>query len=142
MVGNEIQTMSLKNIKNEITKLNNQLLTYLNLKQISFETVTGTTSRMRDILVSKTDFVFDKFTHYLIKDEKYDDKIYSLQQSIAEYEKLLFREMERYRKYDDLSLIIYLRDEENWSWKKIDRILNYSDDVSRVKYSRYKNEKK
>jgi hypothetical protein len=142
MVGNEIQTMSLKDIKNEITKLNNQLLTYLNLKQISFETVTGTTSRMRDILVSKTDFVFDKFTHYLIKDEKYDNKIYSLQQSIAEYEKLLFREMERYRKYDDLSLIIYLRDEENWSWKKIDRILNYSDDVSRVKYSRYKNEKK
>lgn len=142
MVGNEIPTMSLKDIKNEITKLNNQLLTYLNLKQISFETVTGTTSRMKDILVSKTDFVFDKFTHYLIKDEKYDNKIYSLQQSIAEYEKLLFREMERYRKYDDLSLIIYLRDEENWSWKKIDRILNYSDDVSRVKYSRYKNEKK
>lgn len=142
MVGNEIPTMSLKDIKNEITKLNNQLLTYLNLKQISFETVTGTNSRMRDILVSKTDFVFDKFTHYLIKDEKYDNKIYSLQQSIAEYEKLLFREMERYRKYDDLSLIIYLRDEENWSWKKIDRILNYSDDVSRVKYSRYKNEKK
>jgi hypothetical protein len=142
MVGNEIQTMSLKDIKNEITKLNNQLLTYLNLKQISFETVTGTTSRMKDILVSKTDFVFDKFTHYLIKDEKYDNKIYSLQQSIAEYEKLLFREMERYRKYDDLSLIIYLRDEEKWSWKKIDRILNYSDDVSRVKYSRYKNEKK
>lgn len=142
MVGNEIQTMSLKDIKNEITKLNNQLLTYLNLKQISFETATGTTSRMRDILVSKTDFVFDKFTHYLIKDEKYDNKIYSLQQSIAEYEKLLFREMERYRKYDDLSLIIYLREEESWSWRKIDKVLNYSDDVSRVKYSRYKNTKK
>lgn len=137
MVDNET-CLSLKQIKNEINKLNNQLGTYLRLKELEFEKATGTTSRMKEVLVSRTDFVFDKFTHYIIKNENYDDKISSIQQSILAYEELLFKEIERLKKYDDLPLIVFLKEEEEWTWRKIDKALSYAEDTSRTKYKRYK----
>jgi hypothetical protein len=141
MIENEC-CLSLKQIKNELIKLNNQLGNYLKLKEINFEKATGTTYKFKEIITSKTDFIFDKFTHYLIKNEDYDNKIDSLQQSILSYEQLLFKEVDRMKKYDDLPLIVYLREEEDWSWKKIDKTLNYAEDYSKVKYSRYKNNQK
>jgi hypothetical protein len=139
MVDNET-CLSLKQIKNEILKLNNQLENYLNLKKINFDKATGSTYRFKDV-ITQTSFVFDKYTQYLIKDEDYDSKIISLQQSILSYEDLLIKEMKRVRQYDDILLIIYLREDLGWSWKKIDSTLHYSEGYSRVRYCNYKNQK-
>lgn len=136
-----IEELTIKDIKNELVKLNNKLENRLQLKKINFEKATGTNSALKDILTSKTNFVFDKLTHYVIKDDQYDEEIYYIQKEIASYEILFYKEIERLQKYDDLSLIIYLREEENWKWFKIDKLLNYSQDYSRLKYNRYINEK-
>ena len=76
----------------------------------------------------------------MIKDEECDDKIYALKDSILAYEKYLNNELNRMREYDDVSLIVYLKEEEQWSWREIDKFLNLGDDYSRTKYRRYKKE--
>jgi hypothetical protein len=130
--------MGLSEIKNELIKLNNQLENKLTLKGINFEKATGTTLILKDVITSKTNFKFDKFTHYVIKDEKYDEEILYLQKEINAWEKLFFEEIERLIKYEELPLIIFLKEEEKWKWWEIDKVLHYAEGGARLKYYRSK----
>jgi rubrerythrin len=65
-----------------------------------------------------------------------------LQKELLSYEKYYFDEIARMLKYEDITLIIYLREEEKLSWKQIDSILNNGTDYSRKKYEAYKKEAK
>ena len=44
--------------------------------------------------------------------------------------------------YDEISYIVYLREEEKKSWREIDKILHHGEGYSKLKYIRYKKDKK
>ena len=129
----------IKEAKNELFKKQSQLELYLNKKKIEFEKTSLKSIHYKDFITSFSGGqVFDKFTHYLIKSEKYDNLIYQLSEEINAIEKYIISEIERMSKYDEISLIEYLRFEEKMSWKEIDKSLHYGEDYSRLKYNRYK----
>lgn len=109
-------------------QLMNELELYLEQKEINFIKTQPTSPVMRDIIEGKSDGfkISDKLTHYLVKDEQLDEKIFALQKSINSYEKFIINEMERINKAGGHYLIKYYRDVEKFSWNKISRLTNYS----------------
>ena len=81
-------------------QLMNELELYLEQKEINFIKTQPTSPVMRDIIEGKSDGfkISDKLTHYLVKDEQLDEKIFALQKSINSYEKFIINEMERINK--------------------------------------------
>lgn len=130
--------MNLKKTKNNIIRLQNNLEYYLTKKKINFEKTQPGASKLKEVVVFSGFNIFDAFSSYMIKDEEIDEYIYPIQEELLNEQLLFIREINRMRKYDQLPLIVYLREEENWSWKKIDKFICVSEDVSRVRYSRYK----
>ena len=117
--------LTIKQAKNELEKLNNDLELYLNKKRINYLKTQPGALKYKEIL-SNTNVILDKFTHYLIKDEECDNKIYTLQDSINLYQQFIVAEMKRISKSSGSELIVFLRDELNLKWKEIAKIVNYS----------------
>lgn len=109
-------------------QLINELDLYLEQKEINFIKMQPESPIMRDIIEGKSDSfkISDKFTHYLIKDEKLDEKIFALQREINAYEKFIIKEMERINNAGGSYLIRYYRDVEKFSWNKIAKLTHYS----------------
>ena len=120
--------LTINQAKIEKDKLINELELYLEQKEVNFIKMQPKSPIMRDIIEGKSDGfkISDKFTHYLIKDEKLDEKIFALQKEINAYEKFIINEMERINKAGGNYLIKYYRDVEKFSWNKISRLTNYS----------------
>lgn len=120
--------LTINQAKIEKDKLINELELYLEQKEVNFIKMQPKSPIMRDIIEGKSDGfkISDKFTHYLIKDEKLDEKIFALQKEINAYEKFIINEMERINKAGGNYLIKYYRDVERFSWNKISRLTNYS----------------
>ncbi len=120
--------LTINQAKIEREKLVNELDLYLEQKEVNFIKTQPKSPIMRDVIEGKSDSfkITDKYTHYLIKDEEYDDKIFALQKSINSYEKYIINEMERINKAGGHYLIKYYRDVERFSWNKISRLTNYS----------------
>ena len=123
-----MEHLTISQAKIEKTKLENELELYLEQKEVNFIKTQPKSPIMKDIIEGKSDGfrVSDKFTHYLIKDNEFDDKIFALQKSINSYEKFIINEMERINKAGGHYLIKYYRDIEKFSWNKISRLTNYS----------------
>ncbi len=109
-------------------QLINELDLYLEQKEINFIKMQPESPIMRDIIEGKSDGfkISDKFTHYVIKDEKLDEKIFALEKEINALEKFIIREMERINKAGGNYLIRYYRDIEHFSWNKISKLTHYS----------------
>ncbi len=118
--------LTIKEAKNEIKKLDNELDLYLTKKKINFLKTQPKSFKTDSIGITKTTTIFDKFTHYVIKDEECDDKIYSLIESINAYQKYIIDEMKRISSNGGSELIVFLRDEEGLAWNKISQIAHYS----------------
>ncbi len=131
--------MTLKEIKNHITKLQNNLNFYMKKKQINFEKTQPSSIKLKDLVVDGGFKNWDPFISYMIKDEECDKEIYSIQKELLAYQELLVDEIIRMKKSDDIPLIVFLKEEEKMSWKQIDKYLNYGYDYSRTKYKRFKN---
>lgn len=129
--------LSLREAKNEVRKLTNELELYLTKKKINFEKTQPKGTKLKEVMTSGSKVMFDAFNHYVIKDEEYDDKIYAIQESINAYERYIIEEMKRMSKYDEIGLIRYYRDEEHRTWKEIDELLHMGTDYSRTKYRRF-----
>lgn len=123
-----MEHMTLNQAKIERDKLINELDLYLEQKEVNFIKTQPKSPIMRDIIEGKSDgfAISDKFTHYLVKDENLDEKIFALQKSINAYEKFIINEMERINKAGGHYLIKYYRDIEHFGWNKISRLTNYS----------------
>ena len=141
-VLNANKFMSLKQIKNEIEKYTNQLILWCDKKKINFEYTQPKGMRYKDIQVQSSIKEFDPFATYMIKDEECDEMIYKYQAIISSYQNLLANEILRMKKYDDVDLIVYYKEDMKYSWVKIDRMLHYADGTSKKKYFRYKKDKK
>lgn len=74
--------LTIKEAKNELQKDMNELELYLTKKKINYQKTQPKGTNYDKIVVSGIPITFDKFTHYVIKDDQYDSKIYSLQASI------------------------------------------------------------
>ena len=114
--------------KNEIDKLQDTLELYLQKKKINFIKSQPGSPIMKDIITGKSDgkAIFDKFAHYIIKDEELDSEIYSLQESINAYENYIIKEMKRISKYGGSELVRYYRDVEKKKWDEISKLTHYS----------------
>lgn len=114
-----------KIIRNQLV---NELELYLEQKEINFIKTQPKSPLMKDIIEGKSDGfkINDRFTHYIIKDERLDEKIFALEKEINTYEKFIIKEMERINKAGGSYLIKYYRDVEKYSWNKISRLTNYS----------------
>ena len=120
--------MNILKAKNEIDKLQDTLELYLQKKKINFIKSQPGSPIMKDIITGKNDgkAIFDKFAHYIIKDEELDSEIYSLQESINAYENYIIKEMKRISKYGGSELVRYYRDVEKKKWDEIPKLTHYS----------------
>lgn len=120
--------MNILKAKNEIDKLQDTLELYLQKKKINFIKSQPGSPIMKDIITGKNDgkAIFDKFAHYIIKDEELDREIYSLQESINAYENYIIKEMKRISKYGGSELVRYYRDVEKKKWDEISKLTHYS----------------
>lgn len=120
--------MNILKAKNEIDKLQDILELYLQKKKINFIKSQPGSPIMKDIITGKSDgkAIFDKFAHYIIKDEELDSEIYSLQESINAYENYIIKEMKRISKYGGSELVRYYRDVEKKKWDEISKLTHYS----------------
>ncbi len=123
-----MEHLTLNQAKIERERLINELELYLEQKEINFIKTQPKSPIMKDIIEGKSDGfrINDKLTHYLVKDEQFDNKIFALQRSINALENYIINEMERINKAGGHYLIKYYRDVEQFSWNKISRLTNYS----------------
>lgn len=117
--------LTIREAKNELKQLENELNLYLTKKKINFQKTQPGAIQYKDI-VSKTSTIFDKFSHYLIKDNEYDTRIYAIQESINAYQDYIVKEMKRISENGGSELIVFLRDELKMKWDKIVKETNYS----------------
>lgn len=118
--------LSIKEIKYKIKELEDDLDLYLTLKKINFEKTQPQSTKYKDIVTNKTNQCFDKFSHYVIKDEDYDNTIYAKTEALNAWEKRLIEKIRGLSTGDSKAFITYLREEENYSWEKIEETTHYS----------------
>ncbi len=128
--------LTIKEARNEIEKLENELDVYLTKKKINYVKTQPGSSKFKDVVTSRTNAIFDKFSHYIIKDEELDTKIYSLQESILSYQEYILKEMQRISNIEPYKLKVYeLREDMDFirdhnrkrTWLEIAELTNYSD---------------
>ena len=112
-------------MKDQLTK---ELELYLEQKEINFIKTQPSSPIMKDIIEGKSDSfrISDKYTHYIIKDEQLDIKIFALEKEINALEKYIINQMEIINKAGGDYLIKYYRDIEKLSWNKISKKTHYS----------------
>ena len=128
--------LTIKEARNEIEKLENELDVYLTKKKINYVKTQPGSSKFKDVVTSRTNAIFDKFSHYIIKNEELDTKIYSLQESILSYQEYILKEMQRISNIEPYKLKVYeLREDMDFIrkynrkryWIEIAETLNYSE---------------
>lgn len=142
MVDAKGRSLTIKEAKNEIKKLENELDVYLTKKEINRIKVLPSAARIKDIVVDSSHINLDNFLNYINRDEELDTKIYELLASIYAYKSYIAKELQRMSEYDEIGYIDYLKNTEKKSWKEIDKILHRGEDYSRTKYKRYKKQVK
>lgn len=130
--------LTIREAKNEIKRLENQLDLYATKKNINFLKTQPGAVKLKDLVVDSSHTNIDSFLNYVIRDEENDDKIYGLLASIYSYKAYIAKEIKRISQDDEIGYIEYLKYEEKKSWREIDKILNRGEDYSRTKYKRYK----
>ena len=128
--------LTIKEARNEMEKLENELDVYLTKKKINYVKTQPGSSKFKDVVTSRTNAIFDKFSHYIIKDEELDTKIYSLQESILSYQEYILKEMKRISKIEPHKIKVYeLREDIEFirknkrkrTWLEIAELIGYSD---------------
>ena len=118
--------MNIREARNEVEKLGNELELYLEKKKINFNKTQPGSIKYQDI-VTHSNILIDKFTHYVIKDVELDEHILTLQEEINSLEKYIIEEMKRISKSpDSTEQIKFYRDELKMSWEEIAKRVHYS----------------
>ena len=131
-------TLSLKEIRNNIMRINNNIENYCGLKKIEFEKTQPKAMIFDKLKVDVSHVNYDLFIKYVIKSNKYDDKIIPLEKELIQYQSLFINEVERMKKYDEVPLIEFLKYEVGLTWGDIDKFLHSAEGTSKKKWDRYK----
>lgn len=138
-----IKEITILEAKNKIKKLENELNLYLTKKKLNYQKTQPQSIKIKDI-VTHTNSIFDKFSHYVIKDEELDSTIYLLQEEIVSYQEYIIKEMKRISEVDPVKLKVYLlREDEEFiskhgrkrTWFEIIELTNYSERQVKRMYS-------
>ena len=118
--------MNIREARNEVARLSNELELYLDKKKINFNKTQPGSIKYQDI-VSHSNILIDKFTHYVIRDVELDSKINSILEEINSLEKYIIEEMKRISNSPDMTeQIKFYRDELKMSWEEIAKRVHYS----------------
>lgn len=130
--------LTIKEVKNEIKHLENELDLYATQRNINFLKTQPGAIKIKEIVVDSTHTNIDSFLNYVVKDEEYDSKIYGLLSSLYSYKSYIAKELKRMCEHDEIGYIRYLKEDEKKSWREIDKILHHGEGYSKLKYQRYK----
>ena len=132
--------MTITEAKNRINQIENELSYLKEKKVINFEKTQPSSPKLKDIVEGKSNskVVNDKYTHFIIKNDDLDNEIIALEKEKNSLDRFILNEIERLKKYDEIMLIKYYRD-EGLSWKQIDKLLYKASGYSRLKLYRAKN---
>ena len=126
--------LTIREAKNEIKKLENELELYLEQKYLNFIKTQPQSSRYEDDIVQSS-HAKDKYLHYKIKDEKVDSKIFDIQESINSWERYIIKERRRLNEIDSIKAKVYeLREDEEFirthgrkrTWLEISELSGFS----------------
>ncbi len=130
--------LTIKEARAEIRHLENELDLYQTKKNINFYKTQPKAMQIKDIVVDSSHTNIDRFLDYVNRDEEFDSKIFGLLASIYNYKAYIAKELKAMSEHDEVTYIVYLREEEKKSWREIDKMLHHSEGYSKLKYSRYK----
>ncbi len=130
--------VTIREAKNEIKRLENELDVYATQRNINFLKTQPGAVKIKDLVVDSSNTNIDSFLNYVFKDEELDTKIYGLVAAIYSWKAYIAKEIKRMSQYDEIGYIEYLKYDEKKSWREIDKKLNRGKDYSRTKYNRYK----
>jgi len=129
--------LTVKELKHIIQELEDDLDLYLTLKKINYNKTQPGASKIKNVVTSKTNTISDRFAQYVIKDEEYDEKIYSTHQSLLAYEQRLLNKLNNMKSSDSKTYITYLKEEEGLTFEEITKIVHYSlRQVKRIYYGK------
>ena len=134
----EEKGLTIREAKNEIKRLENQLNIVATKKNINLLKVQPRAMQIKDIVVDSSHMNIDTFLNYTIRDEETDNEIYEILVEIYSYKAFIAKEIQRMAKYDEIAYIRYLKYDEKKSWYEIDEMLHHGIGYSKLKYNRYK----
>lgn len=130
---------TIKQARNEIKSLENELDLYLTKRNINFLKTQPRAMQIKDIVVDSSHVNIDSFLNYTIRDEDLDVKITGLLESIKSYKEFIEKEIfEKIKDKRKKEKVIYLKNEGCFNWKEISAILNLSEKQCRRLYGRKK----
>ena len=118
--------LSIKEIKYNIKDLEAKLNFYLTKKAINFNKTQPSAIIYKDI-VTNSGMIFDKFSHYVIKDNEFDAKIYELTENILAYQTLLISKLKAISELDEAEVKIIVDQINGLTYQELAEKWNYSE---------------
>lgn len=141
--------LTIREVKKILRDLNDELDLELTNKKINLYKTQPQSVKLKDIIVDSSHASFDKFSHYVIKDEELDTKIIALLQSINSYEALIIKRIRSIALANKKEAeVIILREDEEYarnhdgkprSWELIGEITSFSSRQAHRIYDKYLN---
>ena len=141
--------LTIREVKKILRDLNDDLDTILTNKKINYQRTQPQSIAIKDIIVDQSHTSFDKFAHYVIKDEDLDIKITSLLQSINSYESLIIKRIKSISLANKKDAeVIILREDEKYAsehggnprtWEVIGEATGFSARQAHRIYDKYLN---
>ncbi len=136
-----MKELTIRELKHIIKELEDDLDLYLTLKKINFYKTQPGAIKYKDIMTNQSMVISDRFSQYVIRDEEYDNVIFTKHQSLLAYQQRLLDKLKNINTSNERVLITYLREEEKMSWKEICKITHYSDRQARRIYQKGKDDR-
>ncbi len=128
--------LTIREAKKILRDLNDELDLELTNKKITLYKTQPQSVKLKDIIVDSSHASFDKFSHYVIKNEELDTKIIALLQSINSYEALIIKRIRSIALANkDEAKVIILREDEKYAsdhngkprtWELISELTGFS----------------
>ncbi len=111
-----VEHLTIRQIKKELRDLYDELDLYLKKKKINYYKTQPKGTDYNKIMVSSSHSSFDRFAHYVIKDEELDIKIVSLLESINAYEEIIIKRIKSIALANEgYAKVITLREDEKYA---------------------------
>ncbi len=119
----------------ELKGINNRIDVYKTLRNSTYDIKP---IKLKEILVSGGRHNNEALLNALVKKDEYTEELYRLYELKNMYERFILEEIERLKGVQQPIIVGFLKDYEKWSWKEIEKVLNYSERQLRRYYDEYK----
>lgn len=117
--------LSLKNVRNKIKELDNQLEYYLNKKEKALLKVLPQATKLKEVQVNSSRKSNDPLLDYVAIVEECDFYINEIQEELFSLQRYEEAELKRLQQYDEVERqVIYYKEELEYSWSKIEQLID------------------